>query len=94
MPVVGVSDEELLKRLSATNSEAYDAVVATELADARVAGREELIEEIRARLSYRMHNLPEFMKKLLQRFTWWFNRTHQRSGTLWEERCKSVIVDS
>jgi putative transposase len=34
------------------------------------------------------------MKTLLQRFTRWFNRTHQRSGTLWEERYKSVIVES
>jgi putative transposase len=41
-----------------------------------------------------MHNLSEFMKTLLQRFTRWFNRTHNRSGTLWEERYKSVIVES
>ena len=41
-----------------------------------------------------MHNLSEFMKTLLQRFTRWFNRTHKRSGTLWEERHKSVIVES
>ena len=34
------------------------------------------------------------MKTLPQRFTRWFNRTHQRSGTLWEERYKSVIVES
>jgi hypothetical protein len=41
-----------------------------------------------------MHSLSEFMKTLLQRFTRWFNRTHERSGTLWEERFKSVIVES
>jgi hypothetical protein len=40
-----------------------------------------------------MHNLGQFMKGLLQRFTQWFNRTHQRTGTLWEERYKSVIVE-
>jgi hypothetical protein len=34
------------------------------------------------------------MKALLIRFTRWFNRTHERSGTLWEERFKSVIVES
>jgi hypothetical protein len=94
MPEGGVSDEELMKRLSATNTEAFVAVVAKELADARAAGREELAEEIRARFCYRMHNLSEFMKTLLQRFTRWFNRTHNRSGTLWEERYKSVIVES
>jgi hypothetical protein len=34
------------------------------------------------------------MKTVLQRFTRWFNRTHNRTGTLWEERYKSVIVES
>ena len=34
------------------------------------------------------------MKTLLQRFTRWSNRTYERSGTLWDERYKSVIVES
>jgi putative transposase len=41
-----------------------------------------------------MHDLSEFMKSLLERFTKWFNRTHSRSGHLWEDRFKSVIVES
>jgi putative transposase len=94
MAVGGISDEELLKRLSATNSEAFVAVVAQELAEARSQEREEWVAEIHARFTYRMHNLSEFMKTLLQRFTRWFNRKHERSGTLWEERFKSVIVES
>jgi REP element-mobilizing transposase RayT len=94
MPEGGISDEELLKRLSAVQTEAVVAVVAKELAEARTAGHEKRVEEIHARYSYRMHSLSEFMKTLLQRFTRWFNRTHQRSGTLWEERFKSVIVES
>jgi REP element-mobilizing transposase RayT len=94
MPEGGVSDEELLKRLSATNNEAFVAVVARELAEARAEGRETWVAEIHARFTYRMHDLSEFMKTLLQRFTRWFNRTHQRTGTLWEERFKSVIVES
>jgi hypothetical protein len=52
------------------------------------------VAEIHARFTYRMHSLSEFMKTLLQRFTRWFNRTHERTGTLWEERFKSVIVES
>jgi putative transposase len=94
MPVGGISDEELLKRLSATNSEAFVAVVAKELAEARAEERDEWVAEIYGRFTYRMHDLSEFMKTLLQRFTRWFNREHQRSGTLWEERYKSVIVES
>ncbi len=94
MPEGGISDGELLKRLSATNTEAFVAVVAKELREARSQGREDRVAEIHSRFTYRMHSLSEFMKTLLQRFTRWFNRTHQRSGTLWEERYKSVIVES
>jgi len=52
------------------------------------------LDEIRSRFTRRMHDLSEFMKSLLERFTKWFNRTHSRSGTLWEDRFKSVIVES
>ena len=94
MPSGGISDEELLKRLHAIYTEAFVAEVGKELAEARAAGQARRVEEIRGRYLYRMHNLSEFMKTLLQRFTRWFNRIHERSGTLWEERFKSVIVES
>jgi hypothetical protein len=55
---------------------------------------ERRLEEIRNRYTRRMHDLSEFMKSLLERFTKWFNRTHSRSGHLWEDRFKSVIVES
>ena len=95
----GLPDEELLKRLSAIYGEAFVAVVAQELADARMAvytsdrGRNEAVEAIHKRFTYRMQDLGEFMKGLLQRFSQWFNRAHSRSGTLWEDRFKSVIVE-
>ena len=95
----GVSDEELLKRLAAIYGEVFVAGVAQELLDARSAiytdesGMEEAVAAIHKRFTYRMQDLGEFMKGLLQRFTQWFNRTHSRSGTLWEDRFKSVIVE-
>ncbi len=94
MPDGGISAEQLLDRLGAIQSEAFVAGVAKELEDARLAGNDDRVGEIHGRFTYRMHNLSEFMKTLLQRFTRWFNRTHERSGTLWEERFKSVIVES
>ena len=96
----GLSDEELLKRLAGLYSEAFVAEVAAELAEARsqvaagVAEESVVVARIHARFTYRMHDLSEFMKGLLIRFTRWFNRTHKRTGTLWEERFKSVIVES
>ena len=93
-PVGGISDGELLRRLGAVYSDALVAEVAEELGRARREGHEVRVREIHARYTYRMHSLSEFMKTLLQRFTRWFNRRHRRSGTLWEERYKSVIVES
>lgn len=95
----GLCDEVLLQRLSALYSEAFVAGVAAELAEARKAesdgsANETRVSEIHARFTYRMHDLSQFMKGLLIRFTRWFNRTHSRTGTLWEERFKSVIVES
>jgi len=91
---VVLDDEGLLKRLSTLYSEAFVATVARELGEARAEENGAHVAEIYARFTYRMHNLSEYMKTLLQRFTCWFNRTHQRTGTLWEQRYKSVIVQS
>ncbi len=97
----GLGDAALLRRLSSLYSEAYVAGVAVELAEARKvavgetgAAADTRAAEIGARFTYRMHDLSQFMKGLLIRFTRWFNRTHSRTGTLWEERFKSVIVES
>jgi REP element-mobilizing transposase RayT len=94
----GLSDEALLKRLDAIYSEALVAEVAKELAEARKKVRDGLADEslvlrIHERFTYRMHDLGEFMKALLQRFTRWFNVKHERTGTLWESRFKSVLVE-
>jgi REP element-mobilizing transposase RayT len=94
MPEGEISDEELMKRLAAVYSDAFVAEVREGLQEARKAGNEALAGEIHRRFTYWMHNLSEFMKTLLQRYSRWFNRTHNRSGTLWEERYKSVIVES
>ena len=40
-----------------------------------------------------MGNLSEYMKELKQRFSRWYNRVHDRYGTLWAERFKSVVVE-
>ncbi len=94
MPEGGLSDEGLLVRLSALYSEVFVAELAEELMEARRTQNETWLAEVHARFCYRMHSLSQFMKGLLIRFTRWFNRTHARTGTLWEERFKSVIVES
>jgi REP element-mobilizing transposase RayT len=89
----GLSDQELLNRLSVIYPEGSVAEVAKQLAEAAQSGNEQYRQQIHARYTYRMHDLSQFMKTLLQRFTCWFNRCNQRTGTLWEQRFKSVIVE-
>lgn len=98
MKAGGLSDAELLERLRAIYSEAFVAEVAKELLDAREKveagmGDEGLVSRIHERFTYRMHDLAEFMKVLLLRFTRWFNHKHERTGVLWESRFKSVLVE-
>ena len=52
-----------------------------------------LLKEIFGRYTRRMHDLAEFMRALLQRFTRWFNKQHGLRGTLWEDRFHSIIVE-
>jgi hypothetical protein len=68
MPDGGITDEELLKRLGAIYNEAFVATVAMELIEARKTENQRLVEKIHARFTYRMHDLSELMKTLLQRF--------------------------
>lgn len=50
-------------------------------------------ERWRSRLHRRMHDVSEFMRTLKQRFALWFNRSHNRFGTLWAECFKSLLVE-
>ena len=93
LPDRGFSDPELLERLSALYSPAVVAGVAKELEEAHRMGYQNQVEEIHGRYTRRMHDLSRFMEGLLQRFTRWFNKAHSRSGNLWEDAFKSVIVE-
>ena len=77
------ADEEEARRgmaLGKISQEVYDDVLAR-------------LKNVKERFLYRMQDLSEFMKGLLQRFTSWYNRMNGRKGTLWEQRFKSIIVE-
>jgi len=97
LPAGGLTDPELMQRLRAVYPADAVGLVAKELQAAREAIRDGLADAsyataIHERYTYRMHDLGEFMKTLLARFTRWFNTRHARTGTLWESRFKSVLV--
>ena len=95
-----LTDEELLKRIGGLYPKAFVAAVAKELAAARqvvaqglATDGEAYVHRVHGRFTYRMHDLSEFMKTLLQRFTRWHNKRMKRCGNLWEETFKSVVVE-
>ena len=88
-----ISDEELLRRLKGLYSPMQLAGVRGHLQLLRANRADESAEAYKATFIARMWDVSAFMKLLKQRFTQWFNRTHQRKGTLWEERFKSVLVE-
>lgn len=93
-----LSDQELLERLRLLYSEVAVGEIAARLVKLRAleqaTGRVGAAEEYRETFLRRMHDLSEFMKVVKQRMTAFVNREHQRKGTLWEERFKSVLVES
>jgi REP element-mobilizing transposase RayT len=63
------------------------------LAALREAGQNDTAERLKRPYVQRMYNLAEFVKTLKQRVSIGYNRRHNRVGTLWEERYKSVLLD-
>lgn len=64
------------------------------LARADRSGSESMEEQILAPFRERMGDVSVFMKELKQRFSQWYNRRNDRTGTLWETRFTSVLVES
>jgi REP element-mobilizing transposase RayT len=87
------SDQELLARLEALSGLAGEGTTRQMLERFRQHGHHQAAEEIRQRILSRMWDVSAFMKLLKQRFTQWFNRQRNRTGTLWEQRFKSVLVE-
>jgi REP element-mobilizing transposase RayT len=85
-----ISDAELLDRVQAWyGPEAQESLRLRE--ELERGGR--IPKKIRERLLKRMGDVSAFMKELKQRFSRWYNQAHERFGTLWAERFKSVLVE-
>jgi len=89
-----VSDSELMRRYKVLYPKPtkYQEASASLMQAQLHAGGEEA-EVIRSKLLARMFDVSEFMKTVKQRFTTWYNKSHQRYGTLWADRFKSVLVE-
>lgn len=100
--LVEVPDKESVPKLDAESllrllpllydSKAVDSV-AQELAAARRAKDESWEAAILARFERRRGDLSVFLKELKQRVSIYMNHRLERTGTLWEGRFKSVLVE-
>lgn len=90
---VPMSDEVFLGKIKTFYSKLYYVDIKQMLERFRKGDSDKAAEELKARFTSRMYDLSEFMKSLKQRFTQWYNKTHDRTGTLWEGRFKSVLVE-
>jgi len=89
-----ISDAELLRRYRVLYPKPTKfQTAAIEVMEKQLAEGGEEAVAIRRKLLARMGDVSEYMKAVKQRFSVWYNRTHQRTGTLWSERFKSVLVE-
>jgi len=88
-----IGDEEFLRRLSQLYCKREVRRVEKKLCGYREKKQEAAAEALKARYTYRMYDLSEFGKTLLQRFSQSYNTRHERTGTLWEGRFGSLLAD-
>jgi REP element-mobilizing transposase RayT len=89
-----IGDEELLRRYAVLYPKPtpYQQARLDEVRKQLGSGGA-MAEAWRARQLALMGDVSQFMKLLKQRFSVWFNRTHNRFGPLWSDRFKSVLVE-
>jgi hypothetical protein len=91
---VTLSDAELMRRYKVLYPKPTKFQSAsTKVMESQLEAGGEEGDDIRRKLRARMGDVSEYMKTVKQRFSVWYNRSHQRYGTLWADRFKSVLVE-
>jgi len=94
MEAIEWSDDEFLAKLSVVYSDAYVQEVRKLVKKLNKNQATKAMRELKAKYTYRVGNVSEFMKSLKQRFTQWYNRKHGLRGTLWEERYSATAASA
>ena len=92
---VAIDDQELLRRYAVLypRPTKYESGK-IEIARAQLAENGPAGQSLRKRLLALMYDVSQFFKLLKQRFTIWFNKTHNRFGPLWCDRFGSVLLEA
>ncbi|MFT4546633.1 MAG: putative transposase [Verrucomicrobiales bacterium] len=89
----GWTEEAYIARLGVLSEEKYTHQLLGNVKMWQGNGCEHLVTELAGRVRNRLFDLSSFMKEVKQKFSAWFNLTHGRTGTLWEDRFRSVLVE-
>jgi putative transposase len=88
-----VSDKEVIRRVHDRYGKATAMSLGAAVREARKGGTPGAVDALLGGYRLRMNALSFFMKDLLHLYTQAYNRRHQRRGTLWEGRFKSMLVE-
>ena len=89
----GAGEERLMQHLSILYTTSYIAKVRKELAWMREHHMEVDAEKFLDQYKRRFCDVVLFVKEVKERFSRWYNKKHDRRGTLWMDRFKSVLVE-
>ena len=88
-----VTEEELRSRVAALYGEERAVQLFAEWAKRERKGKSAAVEAEKERLKKRMHDLSQFCKTFKEAYTQNYNRRHDNTGTIWEGRFKSLLLE-
>ena len=88
-----VSDKELLRRMEALYGTPKFLKVLEKWEKWTAKKQESRVEAEKARLRARMYDLSQFCKTFKETYTQDYNRRHDNTGTIWEGRFKSILLE-
>jgi putative transposase len=86
-------ERRLLGHLRSLYSKRYVELLEADLRRWRESGDEVRVQQKLESFKGRMADLSRFVKEVKERFSRWYNKRHERKGTLWMDRFKSVLVE-
>jgi REP element-mobilizing transposase RayT len=93
-PQVPPAEAWLLEHVERCYGQPTASLLQENLRQTRAQAGDAAAEKLRHSWLARLWDISAFMKTLKQRFTQQYNKKHARRGTLWEDRFRSVLVES
>ena len=86
--------ERFYRHLGIIYTKRQVTLIADEISSLRSSDQDGAADQVIDRYLSRIGDLAVFVKELKQRFSIWYNQHHDRSGTLWDARYRSVLVEN